>query len=224
LWSTMLPYVQYCYNSKVSSLTSSTPASLMFGRTMNEFKDYTGAEPAIVTTDNWRQHQEKMLATIYPAITDRTRTSKTKMIQTWNKQRRLLLNNALPNGAIVMLTDQTRQNKFEPKYVGPYHIVRRTRNHGNYVLRDPSTGEVLDRNVPPDQLKLVSKKPRPSDLKDNQFEVSEILKHRGSPGKYEYYVKWKHYNDRTWEPASSFLDDTVIKNYWKHSAPVPDRR
>ena len=224
LWNTMLPYVQYCYNSKVSSLTSSTPASLMFGRTMNDFKDYTGTdEPTIVTTDNWRQHQEKMLATIYPAITDRTRTSKTKMIQTWNKQRRLLLNNALPNGAIVMLTDQTRQNKFEPKYVGPYHIVRRTRNHGNYVLRDPSTGEVLDRNVPPDQLKLVSKKPRPSDLKDNQFEVSQILKHRGSPGKFEYFVKWKHYNDRTWEPASSFLDDTVIKNYWKNSAPVPAR-
>ena len=118
---------------------------------------------------------------------------------------------------------QLRANKFEPKYVGPYHVVRRIRN-GAYLLRDPSTGDLLDRHVPPDQLKLVSKKPRASDLRDNQFEVDSILKHRGEPGKYEYYVKWKHYNDRTWEPQASFLDDTVIKNYWKHSTAEPPSR
>ena len=223
MWSTLLPWAQFCFNNKVSSLTSSTPMSLMFGRKMNDVKDHTTDPPTTISLDDWKKHQEKMIAVIYPAISDRTRTSKQAMIKTLNKNRKTLLHNALPNGAIVMLVDQLRQNKFEPKYVGPYHIIRRARN-GAYVLRDPATGDMLDRHVPVDQLKLISKKPRVIDIKNNQFEVQEILQHRGSPGKYEYYVKWKDYNDRTWEPASSFLDDTVIKNYWKHSAPAPARR
>ena len=122
------------------------------------------------------------------------------MVKTWNKHRRLLLNNALPNGAIVMLIDQLRTNKHEPKYVGPYHVVRRTRN-GTYVLKEPASGDLLDRQVPPDQLKLISKKPRAADLADNQYEVEAVLAHRGTPGDHQYLVKWKHYNDRTWEPS-----------------------
>jgi hypothetical protein len=215
MWHLLLPWAQYCYNTKVAALTSSAPASLMFGRRLNEFKDYSdGPDPVSPSVENWKLHQEKMAAVIYPAITDRTRTNKEAMIKTWNKHRRLLLNNALPNGAVVMLVDPTRANKFEPKYVGPYHVVRRTRN-GTYVLKEPSTGDLLDRHVPPDQLKLVSKKPRAVDLRDNQYEVESILSHRGPPGNYEYLVKWRHYNERTWEPASSFLDDNVIKRYWK---------
>src|SRR3569833_3086959 len=216
LWSVLLPWAQWCFDNKVSSLTNSAPASLMFGRQMNEVKDYTGEEPVTVTLANWKKHQEKIMSVIYPAITDRTRTAKEKMVQAWNKQRRQLLNNALPNGAIVMLVDQTRKDKFEPKYVGPYHVIRRSRN-GAYVLRDPATGDMLDRHVPPDQLKLVSKKPRPSDLREHLYQVDSILDHRGEPGSYEYLVKWQHYNDRTWEPAAGVLDGTVVRDCWKNA-------
>ena len=108
MWRPLLPWAQYCFNSKVSSLTASTPASLMFARPLNEFKDYTvGPEPVTVSLDDWKAQQEKMMSVIYPAISDRTRTSKQAMIKKWNANRRLLLNNALPNGAIVMLIDPT---------------------------------------------------------------------------------------------------------------------
>ena len=59
---------------------------------------------------------------------------KSKMVQSMNKHRRQLLPGSFPDGAIVMLKDPQRANKFEPKYIGPYSIVRRTRN-GNYLLR-----------------------------------------------------------------------------------------
>jgi hypothetical protein len=150
---------------------------------------------------------------IYPATSARILINKQAMITRLNKHRRQLLQGSLPVGAIVMLIDPNRQNKFEPKYIGPYTIVRRARN-GAYVLRD-GTGDMLDRHVPPDQLKLVSRKARPIDLEQNEWEVQSIRGHRGEPGRYEYDVKWKDHNDRTWEPASSFMDDTVIKNYWK---------
>src|SRR3981189_2945868 len=99
------------------------------------------------------------------------------MMQSFNKNRKQLLQGSLPNGATVMLIDPIRGNKFEPKYVGPYTIIRRTRN-GNFVLSDEVAG-LLDRNIPPDQLKLISKKTRLNDLNNPIYEVEEILDHRG---------------------------------------------
>ena len=137
---------------------------------------------------------------------------KSKMVQSMNKHRRQLLPGSFPDGAIVMLKDTQRANKFEPKYIAPYSIVRRTRN-GNYLLRD-STSEILDRHIPPDQLKLISAKPRKCDLEENIYELQDIHNHRGSPGKYEYLVSWKGFRERTWEPAENFIDNWLIKQYW----------
>ena len=124
----------------------------------------------------------------------------------------MLLPSSITTGSTVMLKDPTRNNKFEPKYVGPYIIVRRARN-GAYVLRDVD-GDILDRHVPIDQLKIVSKSARDKD--QNTFTVFKILKHRGAPGSYEYLVHWKHYSadDSTWESESQFNDTTCITKYW----------
>lgn len=118
----------------------------------------------------------------------------------------------------VMLFDPHRKNKWEPDYLGPYTVVRRTHG-GTYELRS-SDGELLDRKVPADQLKLVSKTARDSDLADNVYEVQDILKHRGTPGHYEYYTAWKGYRDRTWEPQSSFQDAAIIQRYWNSIMPT----
>ena len=219
LWPCFVPFAQLAFNNKVSELTGSSPFALMFGRAMNEFKDYTdvsGSEPVTITPDDrktWTDWQGKVQSVVYPGVLDRTINRKEKMVQNLNKQRKQLLHGGYPNGAIVMLRDPVRKSKMDPPNVGPYTIVRRTRN-GNYLLKD-ATGAYLERHVPPDQLRLVTNKPRPVDLEDNTYEVERILSHRGGPGKYEYYVKWKDHNARTWEPETSFLDDQVIKNYWK---------
>ena len=215
-WPLFVPGAQLQFNNKVASLTNSSPFSLMFNRCMNEFKDYStnDNEPKSIDIQDWKLHQNKVISLIYPAITDRINLRKDIMIKSLDKQRRLLLNNSYPTGAIVMLIDKLRANKWESKYVGPYSVIRRTHN-GNYLLRELSTGELLDRHIPADQLKLISKKPRPIDIEGRLFEVAAILDHRGQPGNYQYYVKWKHFNDRTWEPAANFNDTKIINDYWK---------
>lgn len=212
-WPLFVPFAQLSFNTKVSSLTESTPFALMFNRELNEMKDYSGTEPNPISLDDWKSHQQRVLSLIYPAISDKVRASKDKMVQSLNKHRRVLLQNSIPAGSTVMLIDPIRANKFEPKYVGPYTVVRRSRN-GNYVLRD-ATGDLLDRHVPPDQLKVVAKKPRSSDRRNNVYEVERILKHQGNPGSYEYLTKWKGYEEPSWEPQNNFLDDHIIQEYWK---------
>jgi hypothetical protein len=216
-WPLFVPFAQLTFNNKISSLTGSSPFSLMFGRTLNELKDYSSEEnnPTLISLDDWKQHQEKLVSLIFPAISDRIKSGKDKMVKLLNKNRRLLLPNSFPAGSTVMLIDPHRQNKFEPKYIGPYTIVRRARN-GAYVLKD-ATGDLLDRHVPVDQLKLVSRAKRKRDDELPIYVINKIIDHRGNPGSFEYLVDWKGYTeaDRTWEPESSFLDDQIIKEYWK---------
>lgn len=214
-WPLFVSFAQLSFNNKISSLTGSSPFTLMFGRTLNDLKDYSNDPPTMISLDDWEQHQQKIVSLIYPAIADRIKSGKDKIMKSLNKHRRLLLPSSLPAGSTVMIIDPHRQNKFEPKYIGPYTIVRRSRG-GAYVLKDP-TGDLLDRKVPPDQIKLVSKSRRHIDDDRPIYTVERILSHRGSPDNYEYLVHWKDFSDdaNTWEPGSSFLDHSVIKQYWQ---------
>jgi hypothetical protein len=215
-WPLFVNFAQLTFNNKITSLTGSSPFALMFGRELNQLKDYSSDEkqPVIISLDEWKSHQEKIASLIYPAISERIKSGKNKLVQSLNKHRRLLLPSSLPNGSTVMIKDPTRTNKFEPKYIGPYTIIRRSRN-GAYVLKD-ATGDLLDRHVPVDQIKLISKTIRKLDEEKPIYEIKKIIEHRGNPGNFEYLVDWKGYNehDRTWEPESSFLDQSIIQKYW----------
>ena len=192
----------------------------MFGRELNELKDYSTDPPSIISLDDWKTHQEKIISLIYRAISDRIRSGKDKLIQTLDKNRRLLSPTAFPTGSTVMIIDPVRKDKFEPKYIGPYTIVRRARG-GAYVLKD-ATGDLLDRHVPADKMKLISKSKRKIDKDNPIYLINKIISHRGSPGSYEFLVDWKGYSEheRTWEPENSFLDNQIIRDYWRNNSQI----
>jgi hypothetical protein len=214
-WPLFVNFAQLTFNNKVSSLTGSTPFALMFGRTLNPLKDYSTTDMTPIPLTDWEEHQHKIASLIYPAITERVKNSKDALIKSLNKQRRQLLPTAFPSGSTVMITDPIRGNKREPKYIGPYIVVRRSRG-GAYVLKH-LRGEPLDRRVPPDQMKLLHRSARKKDTDEPVFDIDLIIDHRGKPGQYEYLIKWKGYSDEdnTWEPAVNFLDDKCIQDYWK---------
>ena len=212
-WPLFVPFAQLAFNNKIASLTNSTAFSLMFGRQLNEIKDYSNSECELISLEDWQAHQEKIISLIYPAIEDRIRINKESMIKSLDRNRRLLSHDSIPAGSTVMLRDPARQNKFEPKYIGPYIVARRSHN-GQYVLRDVA-GDILDRHVTSDQLKLVSRKKRAKDA--STYYMSKVLSHRGDAGSYEYLVQWYGYNidQSTWEPQANFNDVKLIQNYWK---------
>ena len=74
---------------------------------------------------------------------------------------------------------------------------------------------ILDRHVPIDQLKIVSKDGRTIDAEDNVYTVKKIHSHRGDVGSYEYLIEWKGYKEKTWEKETDILDDLVVTKYWK---------
>ena len=219
-WPLFLPFAQLHYNDKIASLTGSTAFSLFFGRPMNKFGDYSQdaavQEERHIDLASWREHQEKILSLVYPALSERVRSLKDAMVKRLNKHRRLLTE-SIPTGAVVMVKDPHKTTKQEPAYIGPYTVVRRTHN-GTYVLKD-QLNDLYDRHVPVDQLKLISKTPRTADRRDTRensvFEVSRIADHRGTPGHYEFLTFWKGYDEPTWVAEEKFIDHAVITKYWK---------
>jgi hypothetical protein len=113
-----------------------------------------------------------------------------------------------------MVHNVYKKDKLEPSYIGPYTIDRRSRN-GTYVLRD-ALGDVLDRRVPADQIKLIERVPTPPEEEAPIYDVERIVDHRGVPGNLEYFVAWKGYSqdDWTWEPERHILHPRPVREYW----------
>ena len=198
----LFSFVQLSMNSKISELTLSTPFALMFGRTMNEFSDYTHTEQADqkVALDNWKQHQEEVLSLIYPQIELRAKKIQEEYRKKLEQIRKNILLRDLPPGTQVMILDEKylkgvpRPNT-EPKYIGKYVIVRREVN-GPYVVKDMD-GEVLARKVPIDQMKVLFRPGLIPAMQDDEdvYVVDYIVNHRKvkDTNEYEYQVKWKGY-------------------------------
>ena len=116
-----------------------------------------------------------------------------------------------------MIKDVVRGTKVDPFWVGPYSVLKVTRA-GTYTLLD-STGRLLGRTVPKDQVKFVAGPPDPDvaqAIVDRSFVVDKILRHRGIEGAREYLVRWRDYGAEadTWEPEKNFEDRLVIQSYW----------
>jgi transposase InsO family protein len=77
MWPCYVPGTQMAYNDKITRLTGSSPYSLMFGKLMNVFRDYNQEHQPVITRETeehllkWKEHQDKILSLIYPAISVR---------------------------------------------------------------------------------------------------------------------------------------------------------
>ena len=231
-WPLFVPMTQLSFNYRVSTLTGSSPFSLMFGRSVNEFIDYTNEKaPTHVDLDDWKTHQERILSIIFPAIHPRARRVQRKYIEHLHKYKQSILEHDLPAGTRVMILDPAYIKSVRPKdvnpYIGPFYVVRRTL-HGPYVLRDEA-GEIYQRHVPIDQMKVTNRKRRhiDYDLDKDVYHVDFIVKDRVRDGRKEYLIKWSGYRhvDNTWEDASK-IDKKIVKRYLKRKSaqqePVSD--
>lgn len=212
-----LPAVQMAINTRIVPLLKAMPAELFFARPHNPLQDYSSTESKLLSADDLKQRNKKVLEIIYPEIqlfADKVRSKRAAKI---DKKR--VVTKHIPVGAQVMLEDPRRQSG-EPKWVGPYTVARRTRAN-TYMLLD-SHHKLLGRNPPRSQLRLIAPTADVRDSKSEAFYVEDIIDHRRSNNRDEYLVKWHGYDSshNTWEPVSSFEDRASIDRYWKRvSAP-----
>ena len=129
-------------------------------------------------------------------------------------------------GDTVMIKDMQRTSSHEPRFVGPYKVIRKNRR-GTYQLQDALTDEKLHRSIPISQMKRcgtgpmtdASGKALEADLgAEERFYVENVIKHRKrADGAVEYYVQWRGYDEshNSWETAEEFDDAATLALYWR---------
>lgn len=194
LWDDHLPMVQLQMNNRVASLHSSTPFSLFYGRLFPGLHDFQTSESRPLSAEQMDKRLEYLTALVYPAISEKSKASQQKMIKAFNKKHRMT---EFTPGSFVMVKDEEAETALDPKYDGPFKIVRRT-SKGTYILRD-NMGRLLARNYAPEQLKSVlqSSDISTTETETDHHEVEKILSHRldTEGGKILYTVKWKGYDE-----------------------------
>jgi hypothetical protein len=221
-WPSSVSAVNYCINIKVASLTRSQPFALFFNRAPNPWVNFDQVDLQRMSPEKWAERCRRLHEIVFPSVRERVEKAKEKMVERLNKSNPIIPSNKFKVGATVFLLDpryiknpQTRP-RFEPMWIGPYVIVERKQS-GTYVVKD-GTGVLVDRNIPADQMKLASIKKRGIDQEKEEFVVKSIIGHKPGVGgdRWQYHVQWKGYAEPTWVAARDFVDDAIIRNYWKN--------
>ena len=118
-------------------------------------------------------------------------------------------------GTSVMKEVDKRTTKWQQYWESPFCIAKYNNEMKSYSLKCID-GKVLEAEVPIVQLKVIPGEMNLFDI----YEFKKILDNQGKDGKKEYLVKWKYYDETSWQSASDFLTNDVIQEYnvkWKKS-------
>ena len=210
-WDLFLPAVQLSLNAKPNATTQCSPATLLFGMNVGDFANFDRSTSRLFSDDELAERATFLNDVLRPEAHSRFRKEQSKRAAARTRQKRQV--KPLPIGTMVMLNDPTRENKHQPKYSGPFKIVKQKRG-GNYVLQHPDN-TLHHREPTIDQLKVINAN---SDVPYvDTYYVERILTHRGTGKNLEYKVKWLNYptSENTWEPPSSLVGcDRSIDDYW----------
>jgi len=204
-WNEVLAAVQFSMNVKIHPAHGFTPFQVVFARNPPSFQDYSNCVDSI-NNDTLSERGKAIQNVLYPTIRDAALSSATKRAKAYDKTHARA---AFKVHDVVMIRDESKVNKMEPIWVGPYKILRKNRG-GAFLLLD-STGALLPRNVAPSQMKRIDE----DSYSSNSFEVKSILNHRGVANDREYLVQWKHSEVPTWEPFTNFDDLSPIQDYFR---------
>jgi transposase InsO family protein len=210
-WVKRLPEVQYALNTSVHRRHGSTPFSLFFARSHNPLRQEPAMSQRPLNDGELQRRYELMHSSVFPAIAERTKDYNERVFNDFFKKHALLKSD-IPPGALVMKQVLPRPRKSEPKWDGPYYVVRRNRG-GSYVLRD-ATGDLLERPSPVSQLRLVSYEAVPN---PDNFEIDHIVDHRGGEHSREYLIRWKGYAPKfdSWAKHEDINTLGCITEYWR---------
>ena len=208
-WPDYLPATIIAYNSRVHTTTGFTPFELMFGRKMNKFENWETKKPledVLALQNRIDQLHNVINSTQQKALID-IKEHQGIQKQTQDRKKKILHDDIVP-GTFVMIKNEGFLSKLEPKFGGPYKVVRRTK-YNNYELVD-TNNTPLKRAIPVHKLKII-------DYDETKFneaeEVEKIIDQRVNGKQKEYLVIWKNDKAQSWLPEADFNSMECINEF-----------
>jgi hypothetical protein len=227
-WDNYFPSVQFHTNLKVSKFHNSSPYSLLFARQANHFlhllADVTESS-TMTLPETLKERLEYMTKVLYPKVFEKVTKAKKFQEEVFNQKNKMILDQFHPETAVVVLNN-TRKNKNEVRYEGPFIVVRRNKG-GAYILKGKD-GTVYVR--PPSQMKLISQEPIEMDAPPPSYinaRIDHIKSHRIKDGSTQYLIQWFNIPDSysQWVDEKNVNRTVKIQQYWRHikDNPVPNQ-
>jgi len=210
-WDTHIPMIQLQMNVRIANLHSSTPFSLFYGRSFAGISDFSSSQSHLLTEKELEDRLKYLTDLVFPAISKKSKETQRKMVDRFNSTHLIM---DFPIGSFVMVRDPIHSGALDPKYEGPFKVIRRT-THGTYTLMD-KTNSTIPRNFAPEQLKLVTQALDGPDDSEDHYEIEAILSHnRTDGGEILYKVKWKGYDEISDIPYEAFNSKATVNRYYK---------
>ena len=212
-WYKWIPYVLLSYRTRIHTTTGFSPFYLMFGREMLTFQNWTHGNDIneVLAIDNRtneiKHYFDKIIPGTLKVINDKQKHQ--SKVQDNSKN---VLQQPLSVGTTVYIKTEGLLSKLDPRFHGPFTIVKQTPN-GNYKLKN-AANTILDKSYPLEKLKLFTENEDTSTI----YAVEKILEDRVFRRKQQYLVKWKDYPDseNSWENEENFVSMIPIRKYWEN--------
>ena len=237
-WSPMLPLVQRIMNSQIHESIGVSPLQLMYGNSLDMDRLLVMPTAQVqVELDAVNQLNDQRYADwTKKLISQQSNLLKVAMetqldSDLYHIQRNTNLNKdeitEFPINSYVLQryeADGHKQpNKLKTPLRGPHKVIgKHTRNDGpdvytvqnltNNKLEDFKVNDLRPFNYDPERV-------NPTDiaLTDSQAYIVELISnHKGNPNKRKdmtFKVKWKNYDDETWEPWEAVKDNIFLHQY-----------
>jgi hypothetical protein len=200
----------------------------MLNRTCNIFSfpnlstetNLHAATSPVVSIEEWRIHQAKLEANIFPAIRARV-TKKNKLANDAYAYTHTKAQMDLPIGTVISFKDVVRASKGEPPMLTPYTFHSKAQN-GAYYVRDQAGG-IFHRAIPIEHIRslFLAKKPDATGVDYMDY----ILNHRlnANTRRDEYLVKWSvaPLSEATWVDFADIHDYSAITQFLASRDRIP---
>lgn len=234
-WSDVLPLVQRILNSSVHSVLGVSPAQLIFGNAINLDRGliWGGGIVDISTEEkNVRKYLDSLLkqqALLIKIAQDSQEKSDLVQLKRIAKKQNGKEITSYPVNSFVLLTYPLGVNglnqppsKLHTRWRGPFRVV--SSNGNQYTLENLVSEKLSTHNVT--ELKPFlweDGKVDPREvarIDDEEFEIEDIFDHRVidmEKKRVKFHVRWKNYEEVTWEPYENLKDTQQLHDYLRRS-------
>jgi hypothetical protein len=214
-WDARLDLVQRRLNLGFNRTRGACPYEIITGH-----KPYSAVSGLGVSPDRQREYgsAEELAALVHEVqarVLLKLEQEYLRLAEGYNAGR---LTSPFTRGSTVLVRYDSQANKLAPRWQGPFTVLKdlgRDKYRVQHMLDKRITSIAADRMRPIDTSRMDANDLLQFAHGEGWYSVEAITNHRGSGSQLQFEVKWRGYDEPTWEPVDHVRQTGACREYLK---------